>query len=95
MKFEFSGSLLRYLGYQRRLEISATNVGGAFEVLCNDHPGLKGLLFGKDGRVSRAHQIFINGERVALEHHNSAAELMQRKLQDTDTISILTLITGG
>jgi molybdopterin converting factor small subunit len=95
MTFEFSGSLLRYVGYQRRLELGATNMGAALEALCGRHPDLKKILFGKDGRISRAHQIFLNGDRIAHENHQAASELLQMPLQDADTVSILTLITGG
>lgn len=95
MKFEFSGSLLRYVDYERSFESKAGTIGGAFDDLCARYPKIKGILFGADGRLSKAHQIFVNGERIAHEKLSDPKELMGRSVTDKDTVSVLTLITGG
>lgn len=91
MNLELSGSLLRYVGFERKLSFDAKNVGGAFEALFMRYPAVRDIVLAKDGRVSLAHQIFVNGARLDREK----GDVLTTPLKDTDTVSILTLITGG
>src|SRR5262245_42301495 len=69
MKFEFSGSLLRYVGYARTFASEGGSIRAAIEDLCGQHTAVREILFDGDGRISRAHQFFLNGHRIAHEKH--------------------------
>jgi hypothetical protein len=94
MKFEFSGSLLRYVGYARTCSCEAANIGDAFAHLREKYPQLNTILFASDGRLSKAHQLFINGVRVPPDKL-SGPDFAKTPLAQSDAVSILTLITGG
>ena len=94
MRFEFSGSLLRYVDYHRQFSADASTLGGALEKLFAHHPGLEPVLLGGERRFSRAHQVFINGTRLARGSEQDD-DILQTPVGADDTVSILTLITGG
>jgi hypothetical protein len=94
MRFEFSGSLLRYVDYHRQFSTNASTLGGALEQLFARHPGLEPVLLSGERRFSRAHQLFVNGARLARGNEQDD-DLLQTPVGPDDTVSILTLITGG
>ena len=94
MRFEFSGSLLRYVDYHRQFSTDASTLGGALEKLFVRHPELESVLLSGERRFSRAHQIFVNGARLARASEQDD-NILQTPVGPEDTVSILTLITGG
>lgn len=95
MKLELSGSLLRYVGFEPQLVLDVTSLAAALSQLFERYPDVKPVLLSKEGRFSRAHQVFINGARVNKDSAADFETLMARPLTQDDTVSILTLITGG
>jgi sulfur-carrier protein len=92
MTFEFSGSLLRYVDYRRQVVIPAKTLGAALDVLFGHYPAVKPILLAGKPHLSQAHQVFINGARIA---NHAQSDILQTPLLDQDVVSILTLITGG
>lgn len=95
MKMELSGSLLRYVGFESKIAFDSPTLGAALDLLFERYPAVKPVLLAKDGQLSRAHQVFLNGTRVTKDSAVDAASLLSRPLTADDTVSILTLITGG
>ena len=58
------------------------------------HPEIEPVLLGGERRFSRAHQVFINGARLA-KGSEKDDDILQTPVGPDDTVSILTLITGG
>ena len=94
MTFEFSGGLLRYVDYRPQVRVGGTSLGGALEALFTDYPKLKTVLLAGGAGLSQAHQIFLNGKRLTRDEQSDSS-FLHKPVGETDTVSILTLITGG
>jgi molybdopterin synthase sulfur carrier subunit len=87
MTFLFSGSLLRYVGYRRRIDYETGTLASAFGVLFSDYPALKDLLTQPDGTLRRTLRLAINHEVVRSD--------LSRPLAPDDAVEIMTAIAGG
>ncbi|MEG3630827.1 MoaD/ThiS family protein [Streptomyces poriticola] len=88
MRFHLSGQMLRFVDYDREVEIRAATLEEALRELAERHPRLKAVLFDNTGKVRRAHRIRLNGEVLT----EPAGNL---PLADDDCIGFLTAIAGG
>lgn len=88
MTFEFSGTLLRFTDYTKRVELDAASFALAVEALIAKYPGLRAVLFDAKGQMRKAHRLFLNGEMVG-EFDG------QKPLTAKDHVEILTSIAGG
>lgn len=88
VKVVVSGTLLRFVGYQRELEVEAHTVGEAFDALEAQHAALRRVLRDGEGSLRSAHQLFINGEQVG-------RDSLQRSVGGGDVLEVLTAIAGG
>lgn len=84
----FSGILLRLVGCERAITLPAATLGDAVAAVEARHPQLHRVLRDGDGRLRRAHRIFINGEL------EPAADL-STPLADEDHVEFLTAIAGS
>jgi molybdopterin synthase sulfur carrier subunit len=88
MNFRFSGALLRFVDYERTVQVEADALGPALHRLEERHPQLRAVLRDGEGNVRRTHRIFLNGEQVG----SADPEL---PLKETDEVEVLTAIAGG
>jgi sulfur-carrier protein len=87
MTFLFSGSLLRYVGYRRRIDYESATLAAALSVLFTDYPDLEGLLTNPDGTLRRTLRLAINNEVIR--------DDVSRPLSPGDSVEIMTAIAGG
>jgi sulfur-carrier protein len=87
MTFVFSGSLLRYVGFQRQISYEANTVAGALASLFRDHQGLQALMMTEDGRLHRTLRLAINQQVVPSD--------LQLALQPGDSVEVMTAVSGG
>ena len=88
MKFVFSGTLLRFVDYQKEISVEASTVRNAVEGLVVSQPNLKNMLLDGEGKVRAAHRLFLNAEQLF-------AEDMDRPVSPSDCVEIVTAIAGG
>lgn len=79
-------ALLRlFPGCPRSIELSAATVGEALDALNQRFPGMRDRLCDSTPRIRRHVNIFVDGERAALETH----------LKPGADVFIVTAISGG
>lgn len=88
MKIVVSGNLMRYTDYQKEIELSASTVRGALDVLVEQHPALKQVLIDANGGVRMVHRLHLNGEVLQ-------ADELDRSVAASDEVGILTALAGG
>jgi sulfur-carrier protein len=88
MKFRFSGTLMRFVEFEREQEFAAKTIAGAIDALIAKHPQLRSVLFSASGTLRQTHRLFLNGEQIM-------ADELEREITDTDVVEILTAIAGG
>jgi len=88
MKFRFSGTLMRFVDYQREVQVDASTLGTAIDELARRFPDLKPVLLDAEGRVRKAHSLFLHRQRL-----NDTN--LDQKLNEDDCVEVLTLIAGG
>lgn len=93
MTFNFSGSLLRFVGYRRQLAYDAKTLGNALNALFEDYPELRGLLMDQDLSFRRTMRLAINSEVIRSDRSDASG--MSRPLAPDDSVEIMTAISGG
>ena len=88
MTITFHGPLLRYVGFQREVQISATTVQDSLEALCHRFPDLQPVLFDGRGALRPVH-------RLALNHSVLPRTQLNLPVRPEDTIDVITAIAGG
>jgi molybdopterin synthase sulfur carrier subunit len=88
MRFRFSGTLMRFVEFEREQELAATTIAGALDALVVKHPQLRTVLFSSSGTLRMTHRLFLNGEQIMNDE-------LQRDVGDQDVVEILTSIAGG
>jgi molybdopterin converting factor small subunit len=89
MIFQFSGLLLRFVGYERTMRIPAADLGEAFDLLKERHPRLRPVLWDQRGDLLRVHRLVLNGELIRGEPDKETV------LTDEDKVEFLTAVAGG
>lgn len=69
-------------------EVGGSTVGDSLNNFVRQYPGTKKRLFGKNGKLLRYVEIYVNGE-------TTYPEELARPVKDGDEISIVYLISGG
>jgi len=88
MIIRLSGTLLRFVDYQKELRIDAPTVKAGIEQLAAQYPEVGKALVDNVGQVRSTHRIFVNGETLGRGQINQA-------VSSEDVLDILTGITGG
>lgn len=88
MRFRFSGTLMRFVDFQRELAIAAPTIAGGLDQLIAAHPQLRNVLFTGAGALRETNRLFLNGEQLV-------GDDLERAVAETDTVEILTSIAGG
>jgi molybdopterin synthase sulfur carrier subunit len=87
MVFLFSGSLLRYVGFRRQIVYETGTLAAALRTLFGDYPELEGILMNQDQTLRRTLRLAINSEVVRSD--------LSRTLSSSDSVEIMTAISGG
>lgn len=69
-------------------EVNGSTVGDCLDYFVKQYPATKKRLFGKNGKLLRYVEIYVNGE-------TTYPEELVRQVNDGDEISIVYLISGG
>jgi molybdopterin converting factor small subunit len=88
MVINFSGALLRFVNFQKSVNLDASTVGEALSAVAARFPQSKAVIYDADGNVRKVHQIFVNGQQLP------AADI-GRSLSANDRMDVLTAIAGG
>jgi len=78
----------RYSHNKLNFKVEAPTVGEALRELGKQSPGLRKLLLDKEGKLSRAFDVYVNGE-------SAYPQTMTRPVNDGDKLNIVMLIYGG
>lgn len=95
MKFVFSGTMLRFVDYNSELEISGPNFQLALDSLFKEKPALRNVLFDGPKHLRRTHQVFLNGESMALKYYRDEGARRDLEVSKKDTVYFMTAIAGG
>jgi len=88
MMVRVSGALLRFTDYRRTIKVLAPTVAAGLTELAERYQPLRPVLFDREGRVRRAHKIFLNGEQLA-------GDQLARATGDADSLDLLLAVSGG
>jgi sulfur-carrier protein len=88
MNLSFSGTLLRFVNFQKNITIDAATANDALSMLSITYPKARQVIYDGDGKVRQVHQLFLNGKQLR-------AEDMNNTLKPSDQLDILTAIAGG
>lgn len=78
----------RYSHKKLNFTVEARTVGEALRELGKQSPGLKKLLLDKEGKLSHAFDVYVNGE-------SAYPQTMTKPVKDGDKLNIVMLIFGG
>ena len=88
MNISFSGTLLRFVNFQKTLTLEAKTVADALSGVADRYPQAMPVIYDAEGKVRSVHQIFLNGKQLA------ASEL-GTEVTPADRVDLLTAIAGG
>ena len=88
MNMSFSGTLLRFVNFQKNISIEAPTPSDALSKLVAQFPQARQVIYDADGQVRQVHQIFLNGKQLRSEELNTP-------VRTNDQLDILTAIAGG
>jgi len=69
-------------------KVKGSTVGECLNHFVKQYPGAKKLLFGKNGKLLRYVEVYVNGE-------TTYPEELTKRVKDGDEIAIVYLISGG
>jgi sulfur carrier protein ThiS len=78
----------KYSGNKINFKVEARTVGEALQALGKQSPGLKKLLFDKEGKLIHTFEVWVNGE-------SAYPHTMSKKVEDGDRLNLVMLIYGG
>lgn len=88
MDISFSGTLLRFVGFQRTLSLEAGTVAEALAAVAARFPQARPVIYDGEGQVRQVHQIFVNGKQLP-------AKELGHPIAASDRVDLLTAIAGG
>ena len=88
LNIAFSGTLLRFVDYQKEVSLEAETISNALRTLTEKYPSLTASLYDANGEVRKVHRLFLNGEQLF-------SNELDRSIQENDRLQILTAIAGG
>lgn len=95
MKFMFSGTMLRFVNFDREIDIPEPNLELALQRLLDERPALRPVLLDGLGNLRRSHQMFLNGQTVPNDFYSDRQVRGAQDVQAEDTVYFLTAIAGG
>lgn len=95
MKFQFSGTMLRFVDFAREVDIAEPNLERALAALLDQRPGLRPVLLDAAGNLRRSHQMFLNGESMDPCYYSDPDARAALATGADDQVYFLTAIAGG
>jgi sulfur carrier protein ThiS len=91
----FSGTMLRFVNFDREIEIPESNLELALQRLLAERPALRPVLLDGVGNLRRSHQMFLNGQSVPTSFYSDRQVRGAQMMRAEDTVYFLTAIAGG
>lgn len=88
MKITFSGTLLRFVNFQKSMMIDAETIENALRIVSQTYPKSGPVLYDANGSVKKVHQLFLNGKQI---NHDD----LQKAVSTEDRLDVMTAIAGG
>lgn len=88
MNMSFSGTLLRFVNFQKNIFVDAQTAKDALDKLVSLHPQARQVIYDADGKVRQVHQMFLNGKQLRNDE-------LDNPVHADDQLDILTAIAGG
>lgn len=88
MNIVLSGNLRRFASFEGEVQLEATTITEALNTLVERFPDLKPVLQDADGKTRGVHRLYLNGDVLDVGD-------IDRDLNPTDELGILTAIAGG
>ncbi len=88
MNISFSGTLLRFVNFQKTLTLDVPTVGEALSAVAAKFPQSKSVIYDGEGKVRQVHQVFLNGKQLTPGELGTA-------VASSDQVDLLTAIAGG
>ncbi len=95
MTFVFSGTMLRFVDYDKEVEIAGQDLQSALDGLLVKKPALSNVLLDGTTQLRRTHQVFLNGESLDPAYYSDETLRRALPVSDHDTVYFLTAIAGG
>lgn len=87
-EIEIPSEFGRYSGNKLSFKVEARTVGEALREMAKQSPALGKLLLEKEDKLSRAFDVYVNGESIY-------PEMLKKPVKDGDKLTIVMLIYGG
>ncbi len=88
MNFHFSGALLRFIDFNKTVTVEAETVRDGIVEVATRFPQAKAVLLDPEGEVRPVHQIFLNGQQLAMQQ-------LSTRVVPSDTVDVVTPVAGG
>ena len=88
IEIEISSVFARYANNQTVFQVKGNTVGECLQELLAQFPDLKKIVLDKNGKLSHAFDVYVNGE-------SSYPQEMSKPVKDGDKLNIILLIHGG
>jgi molybdopterin synthase sulfur carrier subunit len=88
MNVSFSGTLLRFVDFQKTVSVEAESVEQALRSVTHLYPNSASVLYDSEGKLRQVHQIFLNGKQIR-------PDQVRQAVSPNDRLDILTAIAGG
>ena len=88
VEIEISPVFARYAGNQVTIQVKGNTVGECIYDLVAQHPEMKKILLGREGKLLHSFEVFINGQ-------SAYPGEMEKPVKDGDKIHVVMLIQGG
>jgi molybdopterin converting factor small subunit len=89
MKILVPTPLRQYAGKQAAIDVEATTVGEALNILTSTYPDLRKHLYGDDGKLRAFVNLYLNDDDIRYLQKKETA------VKENDTLSIVPSIAGG
>ena len=89
MKILVPTPLRQYAGKQAAIDVQATTVGEALNLLTSTYPDLRKHLYSDDGKLRAFVNLYLNDDDIRYLQQDQTA------VKDGDTLSIVPSIAGG
>ena len=88
MKIVSSGALLRFLDYQKEIDVEVRTLGEGLTRLATQYPEIRRVLFDGQGRLQSFNKLYLNADRVTEQD-------LAREVGPNDELQIVTAVAGG
>ncbi|MBN1176274.1 MAG: MoaD/ThiS family protein [Dehalococcoidales bacterium] len=88
VEIELASIFRSYTDNQLNIKVEGRTVGDCLQDLFRQFPEIEKLLMGRDGKLHRSYDIYINGE-------SAYPKEMSKPVKDGDKLNIVFIVYGG